>query len=181
MTPTVRAAIIEAAHDLIREGIETLTDLTGDLPDPREKIDEVIELRGLVTAIWPFASAPLFDGAPLGDGVVVPCPGGCNEHDPDTATAEEIATAPYAFAAYQTAAPFGVLIQVGMKDDRVPLRTLWFDGEALAKMLVEIGIAHLTGSDALQYIGPDGADPREAATVTIPDTVPDNLEGDVPS
>jgi hypothetical protein len=174
MTSTLRAAIIEAAHDLIREGITTLTDFTeptddpADLPDQRAAIDEVVEIRGARIAVWPFGAAPAFAAAPLADGIVVPCAdGACGDiegHDGP----------PYGFVAYVTFQPFGLLVQVGRHGDPGPLRTLWWDGEEATKALVDVGVAHLVGSPLLEYVGPEGEDPRQAA-VTVPDTIPDGL------
>lgn len=157
--PAVRDAILAAAADHIEEGHRVMEQFHGeDVPDPREHITTAIELQGIVTAVWGFSAAPPMVGDPLVDGCVT------REDQPDDA---------YVFSAGITRgpSPFGIVVQLGRNGEQ-PLRTLWMDGSAVLDAMVSAGLAHITG-EGLSWVGP-GPDPT---VMTVPDTIPDDLEG----
>ena len=163
--PAVRDAILSAAADHIEEGQRVMAELhPDDLPDPRAHVTAAIELQGVATAIWGFSAAPPMVGDPLVDGAVT------RADEDDQPILDDV----YVFSAAITRGPtpFGIVVQLG-RDGEQPLRTMWLDGSQLLNILVSAGVAHITG-EGLTWNGP-GPDPT--GPVTIPDTVPDDLEG----
>jgi hypothetical protein len=156
----VRDAILAAAQAAVDEGHRTMGEFMNpdEVDDPFETMDEGLGLTGVMAAVWPYGKGPRLMCDIIADGALAPVD-----------TPDEM----YVFRAGLThgRSPFGVVVQVG-RTGEAPLRTMWIDGQALTKVMIEACIAHITG-EGLQYVG-EGDDPRQP--VTIPDTLPDALD-----